>query len=257
MIIGRPRIKFISIFFIFLLLILSSIFCPAPAAEHNSRASTTASEQNLGLLYLSKYYLIPGKPGDDPSNKTELPAADQTIFGHSIHDRKLDTAILPELDLWVNDGGRKGMELEFEIQVQAVEDKTVIPEKKYKMLFKNYTTQGRAETYQIKIEFINYLGKTFDVKYGKEDWVNIALVIKRLDNETGNKLLIYHGADGKASFIQLPWNQTLSKYEYEKDKNDNDSPGFGFQIVVVSFIAIIFSIYIATKKRNHNKKKRS
>jgi hypothetical protein len=70
-----------------------------------------------------------------------------------------------------------------------------------------------------------------------------------LDNETVGKLTIYHGADGKASLIQLPWNQTLSKYEYEQDKNDNDSPGFGLQIVTLSFIAIIFSLYFSTKKR--------
>jgi hypothetical protein len=167
MIIKRSSFKIISIFFIFIVFILSSIFNTPVLTTNNSRASTTTSDQNLGLLYLSQYYLVPDKPGADSTNKTELLASSQTTFGHSIHDRKLDTSILPELYLWIGDDGKKGLELEFEIHVQAVEDKIVLPEKNYKMLFKNYTTLGRTEPYLITIEFINYLGKTFDVKYVK------------------------------------------------------------------------------------------
>jgi hypothetical protein len=202
-------------------------------------------DEGLDTLFLSKYYLVPERPGDDPSNYSTLSAENTISFGHNIRDRKLDRSIIPELNLWLDDGGNAGIELEFEIRVQAVKDNTVVPDKSFWMLFKNYTTIGKSGPQPVNIGFINYAEETFDIDKGMDNWAIFTLTIQRTDNLTGSDLRIYHGADGKASYLKLPWNQTLSKFEYENEKNDdNDVPGFELALFAFAFIVIIAFVQI-------------
>ncbi len=246
MINDRYWLRIGTIFFTFLLLFSSTCSCVSSNSEVKTKEPV--SNQNLGLLYLSHYYLIPYKPGDDNANKTALLANNQSIFSHSVYDRKFNKNIIPELNLWLDDNSKAGLELEFEVIVQAVEQSTVVQGKSYKMVFKNYTTTGYQGPKNVKIEFINYFGEPFDIKYGENNWANIALVIKRIDNESVTKLQIYHGANGKASYIKLPWNQTLSREEYESEKDKNDTPGFEAGIAFIGIIILVIILIFLNRK---------
>lgn len=233
----------ISLALIFLT-IISTLCVGNDNSDNDSKYDYEPPDQELEKLYLSENYLLPQPPSHDSNNKTELLAQNRTIFGHNIRDRKFNNKITPELNLWINSHGRSGIELEFEIVFQAVEDNTLLPHKTFKILFENYTTNGSTENENLMPAFIKYDGKYFDIQYGNENWSSIYLKIQRTDNFTDTIVDIYFGSEQKVSYIKIPYDKTLSFYEYEKEKEEENqaTPGFtAIQVVLV--LGILISIF--------------
>jgi hypothetical protein len=240
-----------SLIIIILILLVSTSLCTSnndTAGSVDNNSSTPDLE--LEKLYIGKYYLLPNKPGDDSTNKTELLANNHSIFGHNIFDRKFNDKLDPELNLWLEDLGAPGMILECELQIQAVEDSTEITGKKFSIIFENFTTTGEPAPYYVKLEFKNYQGEPFDIKSGKDTWASLILILRRVDSESESKLMIYCGAGGKASYLITPYDQTYSKYRADNEKEDNGTPGFGGGLVIACMLALSI-LYYSNKIQNN------
>jgi hypothetical protein len=148
------------------------------------------------------------------------------------------------------------MELDFVITFQAVEDSTIITGKTYKILFQNYSTNGSTNIEKITPKFANYDGKTFDIKYGNENWCTVNLTVIRSDSLSNASLEIFCGAEEKISFIKIPYDQTLSFYEFEQEENKDDqaTPDFTLGQVVISIGLIIVVLYLKGNSRYSIKK---
>jgi hypothetical protein len=202
----------------------------------------TPPDVELEKLYLSKYYLVPNQPGDDSTNKTEILAMNQSTFSHNIRDRKFNEKLKPKLKLWVDAHGKSGIKLEFEIGFQAVEDNTIIPNKNFKIIFPNYTTAGNQEPEYINLSFLKFDGEPFDIQPGADNWCSVYLTIKRTDELTNSKLQVYTGANGKNSYIIIPYDKTLSSFDQGAEDESGNTPGFEFETVVIA-IFILITIY--------------
>ena len=140
-----------------------------------------------------------------------------------------------------------------------MEDRTLLPEKTYKILFKDYTTSGSITGENLKLIYTKYEGKTFDIKYGNDNWCAVYLTIIRTDNETASKLDVYAGAENKTSQITIPYDKTLSAYEYEQEKKKEEenksTPGFGLDQGVIALGVLLIIFYIkASARRKFSKK---
>ena len=200
-------------------------------------------DQHLDTLYFGTQYFLPYPPSSGESNKTTISALNRTTFSHNLRDRKFNSKIKPELNLWLDAAGTKGIELEFEINFQAVEDLTELPDKTFKITFQNYTTNGSLDGEVLNLTYLNYEREPFDIKSGADNWCLVYLIIRRTDNITGSKVTLYCGAEDRVSNIKIPYSQTLSAYNYEQEKdNDMDStPGFtglSFLFAIVLLISI-------------------
>jgi hypothetical protein len=239
-----------SLIIIILILLVSTSLCTSSHDTAGSEENNNSTpELELEKLYIGKYYLLPSKPGDDNTNKTELLANNQSIFGHNIFDRKFNDKLNPELNLWLEDLGVPGMILECELQIQAVEDSTEITGKKYSIIFENFTTAGEPAHYNVKLNFKSYQGKPFDIKSGKDTWASLTLIIRRVDSESDSKLMIYCGASGKASYLITPYDKTYSKYKSENEADDKGTPGFGGGMAIASIVVLVV-IYYSNKLQN-------
>lgn len=243
MINGKIWLKVISVSIIILLVF--SCLCTGEQTSRKGEEEKDIPDVDLEILYLGQSYLLPTPPGPGVKNKTEISAQQQISFSHNIRDRKFNEDLKPELNIWVKSQGKSGMKLEFEIYFQMVEDATVKPNKKYKIIFGNYTTSGLSEFENITLPYLSYKGKPFDIKYGSENWCSVTLIITRTDNETKEKLHIYLGADEKVSFIKIPYDITLSAFEHEnkEKKDDKNTPGFEFGLIIVTLLIITLKYY--------------
>ncbi len=238
----------ILILLLIVILILTTLCYGSDDKNESTKNKNPPPDVELDKLYLGKSYLLPDPPGSAPANKTELPAMNHSTFTHNIRDRKFNDKLKPELRLWVNTQGTKGIRLEFEIGFQAVEDNTIIPNKRFKILFSNYTTQGTIEPEYINLTFLKFDGAPFDINPGVENWCSVYLTIRRTDDMTNSKLYIFTGAEGKISYIIIPYDRTLSSYEHEKEDESENTPGFGLELVGT---AIIISSIIYFYTRNY------
>ncbi len=238
---------------IFVLIFTSLCYGNTDNESDTEDYTPSLSKQQLSTLYLGTAHLLPDPPGPDKMNKTELSAQNQSVFGRNILDRKFNSKMKPGLNLWFDAHGKKGIQLEFEISLQAVEDSTVLPDKTYKIRFKNFTTQGAAGVQNLNITYLDYQGKPFDIKYGAENWCSVTLIIKRMDNITDTKLTIYCGADNKISNITLPYDRTLSAHDYEKEKEDSENATPGFNSVEIIISVTILMIFFQIKNASQIK----
>ena len=235
-------------------ILISTSLCITNDQSTTDNGTGSAPDKNLDTLYLGKNYLLPDPPGSDKANKTELSALNKTIFGHNIRDRKYDKKLEPELHLWLNAHGRRDIKLKFEIVFQAVEDNIPLPGKTYKILFENHTTNGTTGPFNLRVPFIDYNGKPFDIKSGADNWCIVQLVIKRTDNVTDGELTIYTGAEDRISYIKLPYNQTLSAYNRDlEEKDKNATPGFEINAVLLTLVAVAIILFYHKCKGSNNK----
>ena len=165
----RKRIRWLKSLasFLILLMVLNSIFITITAQNNGPNQNT--NDKPLNIYYLSKsQYLLPYPPGDEATNKTELSTSQGLVFTHHLRDRKFNTELTPELDIWLNANGKAGLILTFELGFQAWEEDTLIEGKFYRILFKNYTTLGLSGIENAKISFDKYVGEPFDISYGSD-----------------------------------------------------------------------------------------
>ncbi len=230
--------------------------CLANSTLKQTRGNNDTPDGPLNIYYLSiSKFLSPTPPAKSNSNKTELTVSQPLIFTHNVRDRKFDDQITPELNLWLDSRNKKGLEIKFELGFQAWEDDTLIKDKFYKILFKNYTTIGATGGENVRLHYLKYDGETFDIKYGTNNFCSIYFMINLTDNPTPSSSVdIYCGAWGKTSYIKLPYNQTLSAYEFEKEKNEKTQPTPGF-LVELFFAALIATMAIYTLFQKSQKKR--
>lgn len=248
------QLWFVSIF-LMLIITLTTLCVGNNSTDDNEKKYDNINpDEHLELFYIGANYLIPDPPDASSENITELSALDQKSFGTSIFDRKFNSDFTPELHLWLDTNGNEGIKLEFEIFFQAVEDNTIIPEKNYKALFKNFTNSGTSGVKYLNISFNEYKGEPFDVIPGAENLCHVTLTVKRTDNITNSIVYIYVGAENKTSFIKIPYDQTYSAYEYareqDKEKDKKSTPGFtASELVIVSSVALLFYFFIKDPPR--------
>ena len=143
--------------------------------------------------------------------------------------------------LWLDSHGKADRSLSFEIGFQAWEEDTLIEGKFFKILFNNYTTIGNPYGENISMYYFKYDGEPFDLKSGSTNFAAVYFSITLTDTGNSDKIDIYTGADGKASFIKVPYDTTLSA-QAQKDNNDNNStPGFTLGSVLI-ILVIVFLI---------------
>jgi hypothetical protein len=224
-----------------LVFITGGCISPDPAT-----AEDNGSNQNLEILYLSSSrYFVPEAPGPEEVNKIELTTAKSLTFSHNIRDRKYNSKLTPYLNLWLDAHGKSGLNLSFQVGFQAWEEDTLITDKKFEILFENYTTKGFLVGEKVELQYQKYQGVPFDIKAGASNWSTIYLTINLTDTSlTSGKdeigVDLYTGADGKASYIKIPYDQTLSAYKHKKDNEDDGSiPGFNTPTVIIALLATL------------------
>jgi hypothetical protein len=234
------RYNRLIILFILIIIVASTMLCYSnPDSGSAVKNKKEPPEVELDRLYLGNFYLLPDPPGDGAGNFTKLSALNQTTFSHNISDRKFNQDIKPRLRLWLDAFGTQGITLEFELTFQAVEDQTLLPNKVYRIVFKNYTTQGLPGQEYVNLTYTKYDGEPFDIKSGADNWAGVYLTIRRIDNKKDADLRILTGAGGKISYVKIPYDQTLSSYQYEEEDNSS-TPGFAGGYLVLSITTIIF-----------------
>jgi hypothetical protein len=250
----RKRIRWIKslTFFLILILVLNYLFVTIAALNNGSNQDT--NNKPLNIFYLSKsQYLLPYPPGDEATNKTELSTSQGLVFTHNIRDRKFNTELMPELDIWLNANGKAGLTLTLELGFQAWEQDTLIEGKFYRILFKNYTTSGLSGIENAKITFDKYVGEPFDISYGS-DFAAFYLLVNLTDNTSKPRTVeIYCGAGDKTSYIKLPYDKTLSSTEDKENKDDQSSTCFSW-LILITVPTITLTIYLKNKNI-HNKKR--
>lgn len=254
----RPnRIIWISI--ILLLLIIFNLLCVSNNSSY-SQTDNNKTDKSLGTLYLSKsMYLLPLPPGDASENKTELTPGKLAVFSHNIRDRKLTENLKPELNLWLDAHGKAGLILQFEIGFQMWEDNTLIEGRFYKILFNNYTTTGIgiAGLENAKVIYRGYEGEPFDILSGSKNFAAVYFKVNLTINSTTSTSTvdIFCGAWDKISFIQLPYDQTLSAYKHDQDKDNDDNglPGFDGGILIITLVGLVTLYFVFRYPRNRNK----
>jgi len=243
--------KFCIALLLIIIMTLTSL-CLGDESSNDANSKKKLDEipkEELKILYLARPTMRDTPPGNDKSNQTELSAENQVIFGQNIFDRKFDDKIKPELNLWLDTNGKKGIKLEFEIYFQAVEDSTLLPNKYFKAIFSNYTTNGTTDIIYLRREFLKYEGTPFDIKSGSENWCSVTFKISRTDNATDSKLHIYHGAENRVSFITIPYNETQSSHEYEQEKDEEPTPGFIGTNFIIILLVVCIILYIQKQSR--------
>jgi hypothetical protein len=226
---------------VFITLIFFTTLCISNNSTNNNQTNGEEPIQNLEILYLNSIYLSPTKAGIEESNKVELTATKNLSFSHSIRDRKFNKNLKPEIMLWLDSHGKANLKLRFEIGFQAWEEDTLIEGKFFKILFNNYTTIGNPYGENISLSYLRYDGEPFDIKSGSTNFASVYFSISL--NNTGNsdKIDIYTGADGKASFIKVPYDNTLSASAKNDDNGGDSTPGFTLESLLL--ILVIFFIF--------------
>ena len=220
-------------------LVFSSSLCISSNSANNQKTNEKTPSQDLEILYLNGIYLSPTKGGIEEFNKRELTSTKNLTFTHSIRDRKFNKDFKPEIMLWLDSHGKTNLKLGFEIGFQAWEDDTLIEDKFFKIIFANYTTSGNPYGENVSLSYLRYDGTPFDLKSGSNNFAAVYFSISLEDTGKSDKIDIYTGADGKASFIKVPYDKTLSSVS-NKNGNDNDStPGFTLEWVLIVLIIII------------------
>jgi hypothetical protein len=199
-------------------------------------------------------YLLPTAPETSELNKTELTTAKSLIFGHNIRDRKFNSDLASELELWLNAHSKSGLVLNFELGFQAWEDETLVKGKFFKILFENYTTTGAKAGENAKVSHAAIVGEPFDIKYGSDNWCAIYLKLNLTGNTSSTIVDIFCGAEGKLSKIKTPYDQTLSSYIHGEDSDGDNTPGFlgGFIIIILGALAVIYKIFLKPPRKIKN-----
>lgn len=239
-------------------IVILNVLCFSNNSSDSANTDRAPTNQNIDKLYLSRsVFLLPNPPDDDPSNKTTVAPGKTITFGHNLRDKKYNKDLTPELDLWLDTHGQKGLVLQFEIGFQAWEDDTLIDGEVYGVVFENYTTVGVVGIEHALVPYREYINEPFDIKHGSKNWASIYFMINFTENSSASSIDVHCGAGGKTSFIRLPYDQTLSAYEHEqsKDKDEDNTPGFTGEMLILSIFGLIIIIAQISPSRKRYQKR--
>ena len=234
----------IAVFAIIVMVI--SVFNMPYSDNDNATSEATSSETRLDILYLhgavGKATLFQAyAPGDSPQNVTIMNTTTDRKFGHNILDRKYNSAIKPAVNIYVDSSKTEGLVLNFKLEFYLIEENRLATSPVATAIFDNYTTKGTSEQELIELKSTKYEGTPVDIQTGEGYGASVRLTVWRTDKLDEVDLNIYCGADAKISWIQIPYDKSLSSTQ--KDDNDKSTPMGSGVLAIVAIMAGSLVVY--------------
>jgi hypothetical protein len=233
-----------------LILILASITDPF-SVSNIARSDSTTNETELDILYLhgrsdGGTLLQPYSPGDSAKNYTLINSTQERKFGHNILDRKYNSNLKPEVNIYINSFDKTGMILNFKIEFYLFEGNTLLTEPVATAIFSDYTTKGSLLPELIELRSSKYDGEPVDIESTGGFGASVRLTVWRTDNMEQHDVKILCGANEKVSWVRIPYDRSLSSTR----KNGEDStPMDSGLLLIVAICSYCFLTYYRKKKR--------
>jgi len=243
--------KYIWVIAIFCLLILIlAIFTNPFSSTDNTSSVSAATDTELDILYLhgrsdGATLLQPYAPGEAARNHTILNTTHARKFGHNILDRKYNSGLDPEVNIYIDSFDTPGLVLNFKIEIYMFEGNTLLTEPQAVAIFSNYTTKGSLLPELVEIKSTEYDGKPVDIESGGGFGASIRLTIWRTDGFKNDNVKIYCGADGKVSWIRIPYDKSLSS---EKKDDDESTPMDSGLLLIMAISSYCLFVYYRKQK---------
>lgn len=233
------------------ILIIASFNNPLSVSDNASSGSTT-TDTDLDILYLhgrsdGGTLLQPYAPGDSAKNYTLVNTTHTRKFGHNILDRKYNSELKPEVNIYVDSFDTPGMVLNFKLEFYLFKDNALATEPVATAVFSNYTTKGSLLPEFIEIKSTEYEGQPVDIGSSGGFGASVRFTVWRTDGLKDDYVKFYCGADEKVSWIRIPYDRSLSSTK----KNDDDSTPMDSGLLLILAISsyCIFFYYRRNKWR--------
>ena len=234
-----------------IILIIASFNNQFPVSDNASSNSTT-TDNDLDILYLhgrsdGGTLLQPYAPGDSAKNYTVVNTTHTRKFGHNILDRKYNSELKPEVNIYIDSYDTPGMILNFKLEFYLFEDNALATEPVATAVFNNYTTKGSLLPEFVEIKSTEYEGKPADIGSSGGFGASVRLSIWRTDELKDDNVKLHCGVDGKVSWIRIPYDRSLSSTK----KNDDDSTPMDSGLLLILAISsyCLFTYYRKNKYR--------
>jgi hypothetical protein len=235
-----------------LIILIIAIFNNPFSVSDNASSGSTTTDTGLDILYLhgrsdGGTLLQAYAPGDSAKNYTVVNTTHARKFGHNILDRKYNSELRPEVNIYIDSYDTPGMILNFKLEFYLFDGNTLATEPVATAVFSNYTTKGSLLTEFVEIKSTEYEGKPVDIGSGGGFGASVRLTVWRTDDLKNNDVKLHCGADGKVSWIRIPYDRSLSS---TKKNDDNSTPmDSGLLLIVAISTYCIFFYYRRNKYR--------
>lgn len=231
--------------FVVIVMVISAFNVPY-SDNDDATSEATNSETRFDIFYLhgaigKGTYLRPSQPGDNATYKTTLNSTFTLEIGRSMIDRKYNPEIKPAVNIYINSLETKGIIVNFRIEFYLFEGNFLPDDPVSTAIFNNYTTKGSSSPEYIQLTSTKYQDDPPEDMPAGEFGGSVRLKIWRTDNIDEVDLEIYCGADAKISWIQVPYDKSLSSTQ--KDDDDKSTPMGSGALLVMAITAGSLVVY--------------
>jgi hypothetical protein len=233
-----------------MVLILASLTDPFSVSKSAS-SDSTPTETELDILYLhgrsdGGTLLQPYSPGDSSKNYTLINSSRDRKFGHNILDRKYNSNLKPEVNIYIDSFDTPGMILNFKIEFYLFEGNTLLTEPVATAVFSNYTTKGSLLPELIELKSSKYEGEPVDIESTGGFGASVRLTVWRTDNLDQSDVKVLCGSEGKVSWIRIPYDKSLSSTK--KNGEDTTPMDSGLLLIMAICSYCLLSYYRRNKR---------